>query len=303
MYLATDVVQSLLDRGAIPPSTEGLTTSRLLALLDEELQGYVTSLLREVGEGYLATSEDFAVAAGATRVRFPSRAVANGVRRVEWLEAGATEGRPLSPLRPGAYVVECMAYTADAGGLTLTPAPTTSGILRLTYLRRPARLVETEDEDGAPQVGTAASAAASTVTCAGTSLPADFVVGARVDFVRARPPFDVLAADVALTAVAGQVLTVAEVPDGFEAGDYVCPADTSPVPQVPLECHPLLAQRLTWVVLQAVGDARAGAAAEQLADMERRVRSLLQPRDEGGRRYVRTFTAPAWGMRRLGRRW
>lgn len=280
-YRATALVDDMLLRGYVPRGDSTYTLPVLLRLMSDELRGYVVDLLREAGGEHLVVPHTIEVAAGVTEYRLPHRAVANGVRRVSVVRPGAPDVQ-LPQLSPDDLARCVPGYMFRGPRLVLSPAPASSFTLRLDYLLRPSELVSTA-------YGTIASVVPSgdnvAITFTGTLGLADGPQ--RLDLVRALPPFDVLAVEAAGT-LAGTTWTVPvasllEVP---EAGDYLCPPDTSPVACIPLEGHALLAQRVAWAVLSATSNAAAPAAYDRAEQMRAQCLSLLTPRDIGARHYV-----------------
>jgi len=274
----------------------------LLRMMSDELRGYVVDLLREAGGEHLVVPHTIQVTPGVSEYRLPPRAVANGIRRVSvQLETLQPQLPQLSPdaldSAPGGYYLR-------GARLVLWPTPTEARTLRVDYLLRPSQLVP----DTAVGVVTS-------VTTLGTSLVVEYsgdLGGAAssvpIDVVRASPPFDVLGVEARgsigqiggvwrWTVPSAQRALLQEAP---EVGDYLCPPDTSPVPQVPLELHALLAQRTAYAVLTALGDAGTSAAYDRCEDMRTQLLAMLRPRDIGARHYVRGGLAR--GVRGFGAR-
>ena len=69
--------------------------------------------------------------------------------------------------------------------------------------------------------------------------------------------------------------------DSINEGDYVCIAEESPVPNIPTEMHPVLAQLTAVHILEAMGDTEAlGNAQRRLDTMTKSVMSLVDDRVE-----------------------
>lgn len=153
-----------------------------------------------------------------------------------------------------------------------------AGVVRFWHYVRPSNLVSSTT---CAQV-TAINLAANTVTV--SALPTNYVVNTLIDFTQDQPPFGLLEYDVAITNVASNVLTFGSglVPPTLAVGDWICLAGTTPVPQIPLEFHPLLAQRISVKILESQGYTQKMQAAQaKLMEMEKDVMSIINPRDEG----------------------
>lgn len=271
-----------------------LTTTDLCALMNAELQLYLTALIKSVREDHLEVSEDIAVVAGTASYRINTRAVANSITII--LDATASTASPV-PL------TQTFASAAWRAGLTGTPScfellgpsivlhptPTAAGTLRVRYLQRLSRVVA---EDA---VGLISATAATTVTVSGT-IPSAFVTGAVFDFVRGNPPFDNQAIDQTGT-VSGNTITFSSVPSTVAVGDYLALAGETPIPQVSPELHPLLSKRVALVVAQAMSSPSAAALATEVETLKAAALVLMTPRVSHGPRPLINFNGPGW------RRW
>lgn len=272
----TALLASVRQRAMLPDSpSAGTTDTDLLRYATEELQSRLTPWLLRVREEYLVDTQETAVVAGQAAYRVPSRAVGGKLRDVVLVRGRNLRSLPRLAPEDVEFLPEAgqpQAFLMRGANVVLVPAPDSAGdTLRLTYHRRPARLVLPEE------VATASSVVGDAVTATGT-LPAGFTNGALVDVVRGTSPFEVVAAGVALADVGVTTFTLSDV----EAGDYVCLTGTSPVPQVPEELHVLLAQQVAAKVLEALGDdAGLQRARAVLADAEGLALAAVSPRVEG----------------------
>ena len=71
------------------------------------------------------------------------------------------------------------------------------------------------------------------------------------------------------------------IPKKLNVDDAISLPEETSIPQVPIELHPMLAQRVVMRCLEALGDAPGlQAAAAKLADMEAKTGSLIDNRVE-----------------------
>lgn len=290
----------------IPASSEGsFSRQDLLALMTEELQTYVVPMLMEVREEYLVVPYDVTTTTSQT-YRLPPRAVGSKLRQV-LIGPNETNLVLLQRVEPK---VQYTAYNAPFGlglGWNNVPYPvgyyfqnasiktlgsvTAGQLLRMMYFLRPNDLVDV-DECG---VITAINTGTNAVTV--NSAPISFDTTATYDFVRSQPGFETLGMDRAATTVVGDVVTfTATLPTDLVVGDYVCLAGQAPVAQVPVECLPLLTQRLVVKVLESLGDPKVKTSYEA-CELQRKqvVDALVSPRSEGDSRYVIAYKGPGWG--------
>jgi hypothetical protein len=298
VYTATYLLDSLKRRGMFPTNTGTFSTADYLSFLNEELQSYVMALLMSVNEEYGVTYSDVTVTAGTAAYPIPSRAVGNALRDVRYRE-GSDEFVPLGRLEPerlhsyqGSGV---SGYYLEGDRVVLHPSPTTSATLRLSYVARPSRVVETT----AVSEITAINGARTGITVSAT-IPATYTAGAALDAVRGSPGFATLQTDNAISSAAGTGITLTTaLPTAVSVGDYLCLAGESPIPQCPVECHPLLAHRTTARVLEALGDPKAQVAEATCEKMSKSIATVLSPRVKGSARLIINYNAPGFG----GRRW
>lgn len=280
----------------LPSAGDALDDSDLLSLATEELQTYVVPLLLSVSEEYLVTSEEAAVAVGAASYRIPSDAVAGMLRDVQFAGPDG-QFRPLERIEP-----ERVSWYEGTGSpvgfylagnqVSLVPVPSSAGTLRFVYHRRPSALVLPSQAaviSGAINPTTGAFAVSSTSVLS-SGLP---------DIVSATASFDILVKNLACE-VSGSIVTPDVPADvlgaGVATGDYVCVSGTSPVPQIPVELHPLLAQRTAFAAVEALGDPRAQAIEAKCERLKREALTLLSPRTRGKGRVIINPNAP--GRRR-----
>lgn len=298
-YLVSNLVSSLKRRGFIPTnSEETFGTADFLAMIDEELRSFIVPLLRDADEDYLTETSDIAVASGQAAYAIPSRAVTLGLDDVA-LNNGNGAFVPLERLKkreaqllPAGGPVA--GYYLKGNSVVLVPTPSAAGTLRLTYFQRPNRLVE------ATAVGeiSAINTATRQVTISGSSLPATFTASALFDLVKGTPGFECHGIDRAVSGIVGTILTFsATLPTGLAVGDFVCLAGDTPIPQIPVELHPLLAQRVTYLCLRAQKDPGSADALDAVLRMREDAVKLLTPRVADAPEYVINRHGPGWGRR------
>jgi hypothetical protein len=276
-YDTTALVASIKRRASVP-TTQGLIDANgLLDVANEELLSYVMPLVVASQTERGVTQVDQAIA-GASQFRFPTRAFGGNLREVQiidntsrFVNVPQISVDQLNMATFGFYL------TGNLLNLwtNLQPLNTAWLLLRMTYYQRPSTLVYPS------ACGVVSSVNGAAVTLTG-SPPAGFVSGALYDIVRASPGFECLATDVAGN-VAGSVITLSSsAPTDLRPGDYLCLAGQSPVPQIPAELHPLLAQACAVKILQAVCDTdMLDAAMGILAKMEADAKALIAQRVDG----------------------
>lgn len=293
-YLLSELLDSIKRRGMIPTAASALASTDFYDIANEELQAYMLDVLSDVNEEHLVSpfATDYAITASQANYRVPSRAIDGKVRDVLMSTDSGATWTSLPRVEPtqvteygGTGTPEV--YTVEGANIVLLPTPsTTSGTLRVKYPVRPNRLVPWADSSST-EVGeiTAVDTATNSLTVA--YMPSSFQTTVNYDFVRGTPHFDHLAIDQTATLVGGTSMTFSSLPSGLAVGDFVCLAGESPVPQLPVSLHQLLALRVVAVALRAVGDKAAADAAEQLAEKKKQEAvKRMKPRVAGSSRVI-----------------
>jgi hypothetical protein len=302
-YTVSNVVASLKRRGQIPRSSErSFGEDDLIALMSEELQTYMVTLLMGIREEWFVHTKDVTTD-GSTRYAIPERSIGSKLRQV-LLGSGGNNYLVLNRIEPKQAYESIYGLDTNPAGFSngyilydteiqIVPTQTTGQTLRMVYFRRPNRLVA-EDACG---LITAIDTDTREVTVTAGEVPTTFTSSVTYDLVSGRPGFRTLAMDQSVT-VASNVLTFAQaLPDGLQVGDYVCLAGESPIPQIPVEMQPLLAQRTVVKVLEALGDPKVATAKAMLDDQRNAAITLLTPRSEGDSRFLTNFHGPGWSGR------
>lgn len=123
------------------------------------------------------------------------------------------------------------------------------------------------------------------------AVPANITNGSLVDFLKKKGGHRTYTFDVKLgrTVVSANIIKFppANIPEDFEAGDYICSQFECIIPQIPSDLHSLLAERTVARILEAQGDLQGlQAANSKIGDMEARQATMMQNRAEGSPRKV-----------------
>lgn len=305
-WLVSALVSSLKRRGLIPTTDEPFAEADYLALANEELRGFILPLLRDVHEEYLWTRTTVSLVAGTSRYRLPERCAAEVLKAVH-LVNGEAEPPLLSRVEPeNAYRLALsgspQAYYLEDDALVVLPTPGTGSLL-LRYLFRPGTLVSSTSAGEVTSFNAGAKQVTFRYASGSAGVPSGFASGVRYDLIRGVPGFRPRAIDMTGT-LASNVLTFTEaLPSDLAAGDFVALAGQSPVPQVPAELHPLLAERVAYIAARALSSKRGEEMRPELERMEARVRGLFAQRTEAQPRFVQNFYAPGWRRMRGASRW
>ncbi len=288
-YKATvaDLLTAVRDFYTLPTYDEG-SDARLLRVLNREQLGYLQKKLIAARAEYRDATYAITVVSGQLAYDIPTRAIASGLTMIQAVDVSGNqwlmvEVRPTdAPNRLGpVWVAPGRQFYLQRNQIIFYSAPP-AGTILVRYPMRLAQLVP----DGS--FATVASITNSTqVVFTGT------LATGQTDVIAAVPQFDTLAMDKAVTVSSTTATFTAGVPDRLAVGSYLCAADTSPVCQAPLELHPLLCCRASYVTLKSKGDPFAKDAKEQLDEMAADAAALLAPRPGKPRSDV-NYAGPGW---------
>lgn len=298
-YTTTELVAGIKRRGFIPTTDEAFSTADFLAFATEEMHSYVVPLVMSTRGGYWLADYEWSTTAGTATYPTPPRAIGD---KLEALFIGDSSGVyvPLTPIdleeahyvtQPSGSGTPARWYLKDSK-ITLVPTPTGGDLMRAVYFRRPNKLVL----PAAVATIQAIDVARNTITTTAT-IPATITSGVTLDVVSHVPPFKWTTIDaVATTGTTGTTIELTgTLPSDVVAGNYVCLAGESPVPQIPFELFPLLQQRTNFTIRAAFGDP-AGEKADQVCErMAKRALALLTPRVEGSRVFIVNRDGPGFG--------
>jgi len=267
----TELITALKIRGSFPSSNELFSNSDYLVLFNNVMQTEVTPTILVLSEDYFLLTKDFTVSQNAS-YRLPNRSIGAKLRDLQVQDASGNltslnrlyeEDRPNN--LSGYYIVR--------NSIELSSGFTT-GTLKMKYYARPNKLVLTTD---CAQVTSIDTGNSNVVV---STVPGTFTSSVLCDFVQNNNPYDLLSYDNAIVGVSGTTITMTSIPDGLEVGDWLCLANTTPVPMVPEEMHPILVQAALVYALSSKKDKAVDYEAKVLERMKQEAVRILDPRVE-----------------------
>lgn len=122
-------------------------------------------------------------------------------------------------------------------------------------------------------------------------VPTNITNGSLIDFLKKKGGHRTYTFDVKLgrNVVSSNIIKfdVGQIPEDFEAEDYICSQFECIIPQIPSDLHSLLAERTVARILEAQGDMQGLQMANaKIDDMESRQATMMQNRAEGSPRKV-----------------
>lgn len=281
-YLSDDLIAAMKRNASIPSSQNKFTNTDFLAFLNEELALTIMGELTESGQDYLVLSVETSLVAGQSEYELPSQAIGWKVETVGYKNTSGdyTKLDKITRSQRGLYGSlqdsgAPSAFWIEGNNIVLVPdvGSTASGSLVFDYTRVQNELVLSSSTGLVTTVGTVGTDYVITVN----SLPS---TGSGVDVISGVNPFNVIARG-KTAIVAGFNITVSQA--DFErapvAGDYVAAKGQTPVPNIPEDFHPVLAQAGTVRCLIALNDLKGLQTAQlSLGNMLERMRSRARRR-------------------------
>lgn len=286
-YTTSDLLTSIHNRGNIPSTTNDTnvnSSNNLLNIATGQLHTKLHPIIQSTREEFYVTRKDFTITASQNEYVIPSRASGLVLRDVQLVTG--TDVQSLGIIDPE-YVTTTASgnvsrYYLEHNKIILYPTPaSTTGTLRVRYYLRPSRLTITSN------CGQISSIDTVTNQVVVSAIPSTWAAGTSLDFVQASAPYANLAIDQAATVVSGTTITFASLPSTLAVGDWIAPAEYSPIPQLPYEFHAILAQLTVCKVLEAMGDREGATSAfkDVQTDLEN-ILKLVTPRNQGERKKV-----------------
>ena len=259
IYKTTDLINAIKRNAAFPTSQVRFSNDDFLTFLNEELQLTLVSHLVTMRQDYFVTTVDTALVASQTAYTIPVSAIGWKVESVGYIDSSDVYTKiPMitrdqrssfsslsSSSIPSAFYIlnNSINLVPDAGS-------SVSGSLRFDLVRIQNELVMDTTSGNITAVTDTGTDYQMTV---GT-LPISS--GDSCDVISGTNPFNIIARGVT-SSILGSVVTVTYSSDFSRApvlGDYVCKAGTTPIPNIPEDIHPILAQLAVVRVLAATND-------------------------------------------------
>lgn len=276
------LVASIIRDAKVPEGSSYTEAAVLLGIADEQLRTLIVPELLKAPGDMLAARASLPLVSGRSAYRLPPRNLrVLGVRLLDG------DGRPVDGFgrasEPQAETLHARPATGcprwwylEASGIRLHPTPDDSGVgytLAVRYARRPSRLVEPTSAWAVSSVG-----GSSFATEDG---PFDLTAGTVLDVVKGTPGFECLVEGGVLGGAPGAWTVTGLSVGDLEAGDVLCERGASPLPQIPADYHPVLAQAVVAHILKEQGDTQGESAARQrLAELLATAQPIIEPRAE-----------------------
>ena len=292
-YTTSDLITLVKLLGHVPQSNSAFTPSDILTLADFELRTSVAAQLKQADEGYWQAATEYPQDSSG-QYSMPGDAIASSTYVIQIRNGQSiwpVSRQEVSELTTTDFPsVANYSFFIRSNTINVLPAEF-DGVLRVTYERRPSKLVTVTS---CAQV----SAIAGQVVTV-SSVPSGWVNGDSIDMQAAQPQFDLLGT-VDITDITGTDITLSGDISTLSVGDFLCLEGQTCVPQIPVEFHQLLAQRVVCKIYELQGYMDKLKAAKAILDeMSKALTALITPRTQAAPKVIN----PSWGGRKPGSSW
>ena len=285
------LIESVRNRAMIPNDTSVYTDQNILDIANEEIDVQLLDKLLTLHEEHLTVHIDLPRNAEGV-YDIPYRSVGNKLRDVVMISGG--QQYEMSQISIGTlpdYSYDNSTYNEgmdkfyiESNQVKFLQPSRSYDIVRIYFYIRPSVLTKTEQSAKVTNIITEDTQTTLTFT----SLPSKFATLSEIDIVGYRSPNKIKGWDIPVvevnTALKYIIVNNEDIQDilgDIAVGDYVCQAEESPVPNLPTEMHPLLAQLTAVHILEALGDSEGLANAQRrLESMSKSVMELVDDRVE-----------------------
>lgn len=289
-YTTNSLISSVKRRISLPDAQNLYSPDDLIAFMGDELSSTIVPLVHSVQQEYWVQQINIPLVQNQTNYTIPIRGAANGLRLVTLVDNNGNEIdypmlRPentassynwLSPYSTSTlygFYMEGDHIVMFPNSVVTNPVNT----IRFRIERQPSQLCATSE---AAQI---VSIAGQLVTVNG--IPSDWTTSLLYDIMNGGPQFQPKLDDAAVSNLntGTSVITfTTPLPSNLAVGDWISIQNTAPIPQIPYQMFPYLAQCVATKCLEGLSDTQVLQAAQQkLGLMKEDLLKLLQPRDMG----------------------
>lgn len=288
------IIDSVRKRTMTPDDTSIFTDSDILDIVNEELDVQVLQKLLTLHEDHLTIYIDVPRNEEG-EYDIPYRAIGNKVRDIHLISGDITyelSQISLGELPDYSYSIDSNSYLdrfyVESNKIKLVNSTRPYNFVRFYFYVRPNVLTKMEE---AGIISAIIDNGDDTVTLTLSQVGRNFTNSVSYDIVGARTPnkiksFDLIPVDNGVvTGTTGSVTfnksDMEDILTEIKVGDYITLAEQTPVPNIPTEMHPILAQAAAIHLLEALGDTEAlNNAQRRMEMMSTSVQSLVDDRVE-----------------------
>lgn len=278
-FTTENLISGISRRGTLPrdPSSH---FDAWLPHADDELQTVIVPMIMALKADHFLAYLDYTTTAEVT-YEIPEDALHRNLRSVVWVSDNGEE-QALTRIEfdeeTSAPDFERRswpngAYYVRGDVVKLYPTSTPGRTLRMHFYRLPNQLVSTDE---AAEV-TAVDYDTNVVTTSG--VPSSWDTGDSVCCVKGRPGFSLRFSAQTTVDVSSPTITLTDASE-VEVGDWIALEGDSPIPQIPVEAHPILMQCALVKILESLGDSKVEVSQSKLDEIMKRYQAAATPRVE-----------------------
>jgi len=296
-YTSDRLLSGVKRRLSVPDNQYLMDDDDIFAFADDVISLELVPAIQAIRQEFMLKRERFDIVGDQSSYLVPYRASGQTLRDLKIRWPGSTSANPSQARSLLLYRVEeehlYRTGTVPSGfyfsgdSVTLVPAPASSLTgyeLEFWYTFKVGNLTAVQN------CATVTSITGDDVTV--SMVPGSIDTGTVIDFVRGKQGHNVISYDVTVTNVAGNVIsfgagavpsTITEEQTSIlSVGDYICPADTTPVIPLPHGMSAYLETLTALRVAEALGDDAAYNKLDKAMDREKtNMQKILAPRIVG----------------------
>jgi hypothetical protein len=283
---SSKLVESVRTRAMLPNDTSVYTNKQILDAINEQMDTALLPSLLSINEEHLVVTLPVARDASTDRYEIPYRAIGNKLRDVNYTlsnniyELSRVSPEELSDYRTTGNLYYTDAFYLEGNEVVLLKNSRNFDFLNMLFYLRPNNLVEEK------YVAKITNIDVNSGLLTFSNFPTDFSNLGEFDFVSNITPNKILSWDITPVSAdantKSMIFNSSDIPDKLKVGDYVCFKEETPVPNIPTEYHPILAQLAAIHVLESLGDTEGLSNANRRLDkMMEAVMKLTDNRVEG----------------------
>lgn len=288
-YTVDRLISSIKRRITLPDAQNLYSDDDLIEFMSDELSSTIVPLIHSVQQEYWVQKVDVPLVANQTTYKIPIRGVTNGLRLVTTLNTNGNEGdfpllRPemtassFSWLSPYTVSVLYGFYLEDDHMVVFPPQIVANPVnsIRFRFERQPNQLCAVADAAHVTAV------VGNVITV--DAIPSTWTLTDTFDVINGAIAFQSKGDDLAVTVLdtGTNEITVTDLPADVAVGDWFCIAGTSPIPQIPYQMFPYLAQITANLCMAGLADTEPYQDGKKKeAQMKEDLLKLMQPRDMG----------------------
>lgn len=298
-YTVDQLVIDLRNKYINPNSQSLFQDADVVNLLDYEQRSTIIPIISDVREEFWVVNDDQPIN-GSASYTIPQRAAGAMLRDCVFVDQAGNEIdlTQLSPAHikatfPFGYQLPLYTFGYYWRNDQIVPYPqqaqnATGYTLRMKPLRRPNTLTLSTN------CGQVTGISGNVISLG--NVDPTWNTSTTFDIIQNYPQFVSIGDGLTITAVGGSSITLTTVPTGLTVGMWVCPANTSCIPQIPYDMFPLLVECAICSMCASIGDSQGYTIHEKIKERERQdFIDLVTPRSQlGNKRVVNKNNRNSW---------